>query len=117
MERPTLSFQDFHNALADMYTQRPDALTYAILGVAGESGEVCEVFKKILRIKSPDPLQFTVEERRALIDELGDVLWYTAKVAKILGCTIEDVASTNMTKLARRRATGSKHTEGAKPDD
>ena len=44
-----------------------------ILGLAGESGEVMEKFKKLIRDKQG---KLTADDRAEIIKELGDVLWY-----------------------------------------
>lgn len=53
------------------------ALRYLGLGLVGESGEVADKVKKIIR----DGDSMVTEERRdALLAECGDVLWYAARV-------------------------------------
>ena len=74
-----------------------------VLGLAGESGEVLEKYKKILRDKSG---VINDEDRREIIKELGDVLWYIATVAQLLGYSLEDVAITNNDKLLNRKERG-----------
>lgn len=66
-----------------------------VLGLAGEAGEVTELYKKFIR---GDGL---LEKDKVLL-ELGDVLWYISAVAKHAGFTLEEVASANLTKLEDR---------------
>jgi len=74
-----------------------DGLTYAVLALCGESGELANKLKKHLRAGTPvDP--------EVLADELGDVLWYVSAVAKELGRTLDSVADQNLRKLAARKA-------------
>jgi|SRR6266403_1201943 len=74
-----------------------DGLTYAVLALCGESGELANKLKKHLRAG-------TAVDVEVLADELGDVLWYVSAVAKELGYTLELVANENLQKLAARQA-------------
>lgn len=78
------------------------AVVYCGLGL-GEAGEVQGKIKKIIR---DDGSVITDEKRAVILDELGDVLWYAARLAKELGSTLEDVAKGNLAKLEDRRARG-----------
>lgn len=71
-------------------------LTYTVLGLCGEAGEVAEKVKKRLR---GDPVQSTSED---IGRELSDVLWYLAAAADELGYTLEEIADLNLTKLTDR---------------
>jgi NTP pyrophosphatase (non-canonical NTP hydrolase) len=74
-------------------------LTYPLIGLAGEVGELCNKFKKVLRAGR----EIDDGDRDELIDELGDVLWYAAAVAKELGYDLSAVAQLNLEKLDQRR--------------
>lgn len=80
------------------------AINYPILGLVGEAGELANKYKKVLR--DEDGI-LTDDKKKALIDELGDVLWYCAALANDLDTTLEDVMVINLTKLANRRAANS----------
>lgn len=87
-----------------------DHVMNGLLGLAGESGECCDVVKKSL-------FQDNREIRDKLVDELGDVLWYVQETAHGLGVSLETVASYNIEKLRRRYPQGfdadrSLHREG-----
>ena len=75
-------------------------LQYTILGLAGEAGEVANLYKKVLR---DDEGILTIEKRASLIDELGDVLWYLAMISEELDEDLETIAKYNLQKLARRK--------------
>ena|SRR5208282_2031961 len=74
-----------------------DRLTYTVLALGGEVGELQNKLKKYLR-SGERP------SRDVLSDELGDVIWYCAAIAKELMLPLEAVAVQNLEKLARRRA-------------
>lgn len=87
----------------------PDAarLLYPALKLAGESGEVAEKLGKLMRDEGWLPgVALTDAQRDALVKELGDVLWYVAVLARDLGVPLENVAATNLAKLADRAARG-----------
>jgi len=84
----------------------PDAgknYVYPTLGLAGESGEVAEKIKKVIRDKNG----IIDEETREMIKkELGDVLWYVSQIASELGLTLDDIAEHNIEKLYSRMERG-----------
>ncbi len=82
---------------------------YPALGLAGESGEICEKIKKCIR---DDAGQMTEARRALLAKELGDVLWYVATLCSELGLKMEDVAAGNLAKLAARQESGKLHGDG-----
>lgn len=79
------------------------ALVYTTMGLASEAGEVAGKVKKAIR----DNAGVVDEDRRAqIIDELGDVLWYAARLADALGVDMNDVARLNLEKLSSRKQRG-----------
>lgn len=78
------------------------ALAYVGLGL-GESGEIQGKIKKILR---DDGGTVTEEKRQAIRKELGDLLWYIARVADELGEPLETIAQDNVAKLLDRQGRG-----------
>lgn len=90
-------------------------LTYATLGLTGESGEFADQLKKILRTEEPSCMAerygntITVNDRDKLIGELGDVLWYVARCARELGVPLESVALMNYLKLEERKSKDQLH--------
>ncbi len=74
-----------------------------VLGLLGESGEIAEKLKKILRDKDA---QLSEDDRQELAKELGDVLWYTAVMADYLKMPLDKVASNNIAKLKSRHKRG-----------
>ena len=84
-------------------------LMYLCMGIAGESGEVIEKIKKIFR---NDKGVVSDEKREDLKKEIGDVLWYLSQLAKHLDLSFDDIAQTNIQKLADRAARGVIQSEG-----
>lgn len=84
-------------------------LLYCSLGLASEAGEVAGKVKKMMR--DGDPAR---ELRNKVIEELGDTLWYAARVADELSINLEVVAHENLAKLQSRKQRG---TLGGSGDD
>jgi NTP pyrophosphatase (non-canonical NTP hydrolase) len=73
---------------------------YPTLGLCGESGEVAEKVKKIIRDNNSN---FSDEKISEIKKELGDVLWYVAALASELGIELNSIAETNIDKLYSRK--------------
>ena len=76
---------------------------YPALGLGGETGEVLNKVKKIMR--DHDGV-LTDEFREILKSELGDVLWYVAALASELHLNLDDIAQANLEKLFSRKERG-----------
>ena len=72
---------------------------YPTLGLCGEAGEVADKVKKVLRDHGG---HFSDDSRADLALELGDVLWYVARLASELGLDLGAIAAANLAKLASR---------------
>jgi len=72
---------------------------YPTLGLCGEAGEVADKVKKVLRDHDG---RFSEEIRADLALELGDVLWYLARLASELDLDMAAIAEANLAKLASR---------------
>jgi NTP pyrophosphatase (non-canonical NTP hydrolase) len=87
-------------------TAVPQAETeaYMVLGLANEAGEVAGKLKKKMRqdATTHDPASF----REAMKGELGDVLWYLAGVATVMGLSLGEIAAFNLAKLKDRQERG-----------
>jgi len=83
---------------------------YPFLGLAGETGEVCEVMKKQIRDKESDFDDETFKHR--LSEELGDVLWYIANICTDMDLSLAEIADNNLKKLSDRRKRNVIHGEG-----
>ena len=85
------------------------SIIYPALGLAGETGEVVEKVKKLLRDSNTVPDEAFVENVKK---ELGDVLWYVAILARDLGIKLDDVAQANYQKLKDRQQRNQIHGSG-----
>ncbi|HEX4799161.1 MAG TPA: nucleoside triphosphate pyrophosphohydrolase family protein [Candidatus Paceibacterota bacterium] len=86
---------------------------YPALGLAGETGEVVEKIKKLIRDNDTyDAAVVDVEKRAEIQKEMGDVLWYLAQLSTEFGMSFEDVAQMNIEKLASRKERGVLHGSG-----
>lgn len=92
-----------------VYPNKGNNAIYPALGLCGESGEVAEKLKKVIRDKEG---VIDDDTRAALKKELGDVLWYVNALSGELGFTLAEVATANIEKLHSRRDRGKIHGEG-----
>ena len=83
-----------------IYPKKGKNFIYPVLGLAGESGEVAEKIKKVLRDKGGKIDKTTKDE---ITKELGDVLWYVSQISTELGILLDEVASNNIDKLFSRK--------------
>ena len=78
------------------------ALEYLTLGLAGESGEIANKAKKLLR-DGADREEFHAK-LNAIGHEIGDVMWYCAMLAKEVDMNLGRIMEDNLDKLADRKA-------------
>jgi NTP pyrophosphatase (non-canonical NTP hydrolase) len=78
-----------------------EGVVYTMLGLGNEAGELQGKYKKYLRDNSSWD-----ETKEKIIDELGDVLWYAAMLAKELRVPLSLVMDRNLIKLQSRHARG-----------
>ena len=89
--------------------------SYMTLNLVGEVGELASKVAKDIRkgevsIEEND-LTFndsiTLERKfKEQGQEIGDILWMLAGLAKVYGYSLEDIAQMNLDKLAARKAAG-----------
>ncbi|MEI7055913.1 nucleoside triphosphate pyrophosphohydrolase family protein [Nocardioides sp. CCNWLW239] len=82
---------------------KPHEVFHLLLGLVGETGEIAEKAKKIVRDHDSDFARWDVDD---LAKELGDTLWYVAVLADHFGLELDDVAERNIAKLADRQRRG-----------
>lgn len=68
------------------------------LGLTGEAGEAADKLKKMYRDDKFDATAFMLE--------LGDALYYLARLGDHFGFTLQDIMDANEQKLENRRARG-----------
>ncbi len=104
-----MTFDDYQKQAitTDSYGGKGDFLSIAfinkVLGLAGEAGEVAEKVKKLQRNKGGEVSE---EDRKELLKELGDVLWYVSAIAYYLDEPLGSIADNNLAKLFDRQARG-----------
>lgn len=104
---PAPKMVEYQAATEAFVTYKPEhAKTYTAMGLAGEVGEVVELLKRPLRGEGE-------VDTAKLSKELGDVLFYLARVAAEHGLNLGDVAVENLAKLADRKARGVLHGTGS----
>lgn len=92
-----ISVFDYENFVRDVAFMGLKDDAYNVIGLCGEAGEVAEWVKKcVLRAK---PTDLTEND---LLQELGDVQHYIARLAINHGWTILDVMQANHDKLVIR---------------
>ena len=75
-----------------------ERLTTAGVGLAAESGEFLEIVKKMVFQGKP----WDEHNRKHLIIELGDVMWYVAQACMALEIPFDEVIEGNIKKLEKR---------------
>lgn len=98
-----------HNATTE--SARYNGYMEKVLGLAGETGEVLEKIKKMIRDKD-GVFSISNEDRESLQKELGDVLWYLSAIAYYNNIELQDVAVHNLEKLEDRKKRNKIHGSG-----
>lgn len=80
-------------------------IIYPTLGLVGETGEVAECVKKLIRDKN-GVKNILPEDLLKLTMEVSDVCWYLANLCSDLNLKLSDVFAMNLQKLADRQARG-----------
>ena len=97
-----MNFKDYQKQAVKTAIYSPAVDTvYPALGLASEAGEVAGKVKKYMR----DGGSY-IMLRDQLLDELGDVLWYVAAIARDLDIELEEIAEHNIKKLKDRQSRG-----------
>lgn len=79
-----------------------ERLLTAGVGINAEAGEFLEIIKKMVFQGKP----WNEDNRRHLIIELGDIMWYVAQACMALNVSIDDVVARNVQKLLKRYPEG-----------
>lgn len=70
-------------------------LVHAAMGIAGESGEVLDLVKKMFAYGKP-------LDRQKLLEEVSDITWYISLMLGVLGSSFGEVFDLNIKKLESR---------------
>ncbi len=100
-----MNFSEYQKLVQDtaIYPDKGNNYVYPALGLAGESGEVCEKIKKLIRDKNGE---IDEDFLKAVTKELGDVMWYLSALASEFKLSFEAIAIENIKKLYGRRERG-----------
>lgn len=105
--KPSNDFESFVSEASQMHnnkmlTNGPSVnvplLITACLGLAAESGEFCEIPKKMFFQGKPLNDENVFHMKR----ELGDIMWYWINACRALGLNPNDVIAENVKKLESR---------------
>lgn len=106
-----VEFTNSGNALYPEWDRRGSrqGIGYVVLGFCGEAGEVANKVKKWLRgdVYPGCVVEDSFNAMRGFVrDEIGDVMWYLARILWHLDISMDEVLEANMKKLEDRRARG-----------
>ena len=111
-------FADAMQNATDMVAVYPSAglgtdseIMYIGLGLAGEAGELANKLKKIHR---DGHMPFTLHQVRIseIKSEIGDLLWYTLRLCKVLNLNMAYLIEENYKKLIDRHERNTLHGSG-----
>lgn len=83
-------------------------LTYSMLALCGEAGEMADSYKKKLRGDYEKGKRKDQDFRRDMLLEAGDVLHYLVRVLHCLNSNLEEIANMNVEKIEERKKTWDK---------
>ena len=114
-----LSLNEYQDKAMSTCLPESDNLFYMLANLVGEVGEFASKAAKHMRngklyvttmprneqgnVLHTQVWSVTDEERKLMLSEIGDILWQTAGLAKVMGVTLEEVAEENLAKLASRK--------------
>ena len=113
-----LTLNEYQDKAMSTCLPESDNIFYMLANLVGEVGEIASKAGKHMRkgklhitttqrdeegqILHTQVWNVSDEERHLMLSEIGDILWQTAGLAKVMGVTLEDVAQENLAKLASR---------------
>ena len=114
-----LTLNEYQDKAMSTCMPESDNLFYMLANLVGEVGEFASKAGKHMRkgklhitttqrdeegkILHTQIWNVSAEERHLMLSEIGDILWQTAGLAKVMGVTLEEVAEENLAKLASRK--------------
>lgn len=104
------NFSDYEKiAMSTKVGWNNNEILYPLIGMCGETGEVADKIKKVLRDKNG---KFSESDRLEILKEIGDTLWYMTALCNDLGSSLKDAANINLEKVTKRREDNTIHGEG-----
>lgn len=100
---PTFAEYQYFAGITAQYPDVGNNPVYPTLGLCGEAGEVAEKVKKVIRDNNRE---FDSEAVDAIKKELGDLMWYLARLASELNLSLGEIARENLIKLKSRQDRG-----------
>lgn len=96
---------EYQKKTGETQTSECQDIYYLTLGLCSEAGEVAGKLKKWTR---GDYKEMDIDEAfnlfsTQILNELGDVLWYVARIADFYNTSLEDVMEGNLIKLKQRQ--------------
>ena len=97
---PSKDYQSFLESLSALDGKGANIhrLLTAAVGISAEGGEFMEIVKKMVFQGKP----WDDHNRKHLVIELGDVMWYVMQACMALNITLDDVIAGNVEKLKKR---------------
>lgn len=93
--------QQAHRTIAGHAAENITYLSFGLIAEAVRRGDIVINNNEIVSFRG-DAFRLTGD----IADELGDVLWFVAMMARRLGFSLEEVMRRNLDKLADRQARG-----------
>ena len=90
-----VTIEEYQIAASRTATEECRDLANAGLGLTGEAGEVADLIKKHLYQGHDLPCE-------KIVEELGDMMWYIALTADLIGKGMEEIMQANIDKLWSR---------------
>ena len=117
MEKKEMTLKEYQEKAMTTCMPSSENFSYMFLNLVGEVGEFASKIAKHIRkgklALDNNDLQGqwnldddTNAEINELKKEAGDILWQLSGLCTIMGWSLEDVAQTNLDKLAARKAVG-----------
>lgn len=104
-----MQIEEYQQYVKDGASPKYDDITFAIVALMGEVGEVADVIKKLSIY--PDSKDNFCEK---IIDEASDLLWQYTALLNSIGISYETVINHNVEKLNARHGGAKLDTTGGK---
>lgn len=111
-----MNLNEYQTRAMSTRTESCNNISYMGFGLSAEVGELHDKIAKSVRKENAsiddnrlyltDDIEVASDIMDGIKKELGDVLWFVAGVADVLGWSLEDVAQANIDKLADRQKRG-----------